>query len=63
MSQRLAHSHAEALTNSIVGAALAQAVLWLFGMALAEAVSLNLTMITVSYLRAFVIRRAFERVG
>ena len=60
MSQRLAHSHAEAITNSIVGAALAQAVLWLFGMPLDEAVALNVTMIIISYLRAFVIRRAFE---
>jgi hypothetical protein len=60
MSQRLAHSHAEALVNAITGLIIAQFVLWLFGISLAEAVFLNVTMIAISYLRAFLIRRAFE---
>jgi hypothetical protein len=54
-------SHAEAVANAVIGAALSQLVLWLFGMQLVEALWLNAVMIGVSYGRAFVLRRVFER--
>lgn len=63
MSQPLQHSNVEAIANSIIGAVLGQLVLWLFGVPITEAVSLNITMIGVSYARAFALRRLFERVG
>jgi hypothetical protein len=61
MSQRVAHSHSEAIANAIIGAGLSQFVLWLFGMPTGEAVWLNAVMIGVSYGRAFLLRRIFER--
>jgi len=61
MSQGVALSHAEAIANSLVGAGLSQLVLWAYGVPLTEAVSLNVTMIGISYGRSFVLRRIFER--
>lgn len=63
MSQRAALSHAEAVSNSIIGAGLSQLVLWLFGIPITEALTLNAIMIGVSYARAFVLRRLFARIG
>jgi phosphate/sulfate permease len=63
MIQRAGHSHAEAIANSLIGAVLAQLVLWIFGLPITEALSLNATMIGVSYARAFALRRLFARLG
>lgn len=63
VTQRMSHSHLEALANAIIGAALAQVVLWLFSIPVVEAISLNAAILGVSYVRAFAIRRWFERMG
>lgn len=63
MTQRVAHSHAEAVVNSIVGAGLSQLVLWVFGVPITEAFTLNAVMIGVSYGRTLVLRRLFTRMG
>ena len=63
MSQRIAHSQVEAVANALIGAAIAQGVLWLYSMPLTEAFSLNAVMIFVSYARAFALRRVFARIG
>ena len=63
MTQCVVHSHIESAANSLIGAALSQSVLWLFGVPIVEALSLNATMIGVSYARAFVLRRVFARIG
>lgn len=57
------HSHMEAVANSLVGAGLAQGVLWMFGIPTVEALSLNVAMIVVSYARSFALRRVFARLG
>jgi hypothetical protein len=62
VNQRVAHSHSEAVANALIGAGLSQLVLWIYGVPLTEALSLNVTMIGVSYGRAFVLRRIFTRV-
>ena len=54
-------AHAEAFAQVAIGAVLAQIVLWLFGVHLAEAVALNGVMLGVSYLRSYAIRRAFSK--
>ena len=63
MSQRLAHSHGEAVANALIGAGLSQLVLWIYGLPLTEALSLNATMIGVSYGRALALRRIFTRLS
>ena len=63
MIQRAGMSHAEAIANSLIGAGLSQLVLWLFAIPITEALSLNATMICVSYARAFALRRMFARFG
>ena len=63
MIQHAGVSHAEAVANSLIGAGLSQLVLWLFSIPITEAVSLNVTMIGVSYARAFALRRMFARFG
>jgi hypothetical protein len=63
MIQRAGMSHAEAFANAVIGAGLSQLVLWLFGVPLTEAITVNAVMIGVSYMRAFAIRRMFERLG
>jgi len=63
MTQRVTHSHAEAVANSVVGAGLSQLVLWVFGVPITEAITLNGVMIGVSYARAFLLRRIFARIG
>jgi len=62
MTQRAAHSHVEAAANSIIGAGLSQLVLWIFGIPITEAITLNAVMIGVSYGRSFVLRRLFTRI-
>jgi hypothetical protein len=55
--------HAEACANAAAGLALAQAVLWAFGMPVEKAIALNAVMLAVSYVRAFVLRLVFARMG
>ena len=54
-------AHAEAFAQVAIGAVLAQIVLWLFGVHLAEAIALNCVMLAVSYVRSYAIRRAFSK--
>jgi hypothetical protein len=63
MIQHAGMSHWESTANAIIGAGLSQLVLWLFAIPITEAVSLNVTMIGVSYARAFALRRMFARFG
>lgn len=49
----------EAAANSIAGIVLAQIVLWAFGLPLLEAITLNVVMIIVSYVRSLVLRMIF----
>jgi hypothetical protein len=53
--------HAEACANAIAGLALAQGVLWAFGLPVGKAITLNVVMLAVSYARAFVLRVVFAR--
>lgn len=59
----LALSHVEAVANAIVGTVIGQIVLWLFGLPITEALWLNITFLGVSYIRAFILRRIFARLG
>jgi hypothetical protein len=61
MTQRASHSHAEALVNMFVGSAMGQAALWAFGMPLGRALTMNLTLLFLSYWRQYFIRRIFNR--
>lgn len=51
----------ESLTQMVIGTALAQIVLALYGVTLEKAIALNLTMIVVSTIRQYVVRRTFRR--
>lgn len=53
--------HYEALANALAGLALAQGVLWAFGMPVGEAIELNAAMLAVSYARSFGLRLLFAR--
>jgi hypothetical protein len=56
-------AHFEAAANSVIGIALAQLVLFAFGVPLHEAAVLNAVMIGVSYARSFVLRVVFDRLA
>lgn len=61
ISQPIRLSHAEAAANAIIGLIISQLILWAWGLPLSQATALNIAFLLVSYLRAYVIRRAFER--
>jgi hypothetical protein len=63
MTQSASHSHAEALVDMFVGSAMGQAALWAFGMPLGRALSMNLTLLFLSYWRQYFIRRIFNRIA
>lgn len=63
MTQYVTHSHAEALTNVVVGSAIGQFTLWVYGMPLLHAVVMNLSLLFLSYWRSFFIRRIFNRIA
>ena len=55
--------HLEAFANAIVGIAIAQILLWLYGIAFSQALSLNIAMFAASYARSFLIRIIFARIS
>jgi hypothetical protein len=54
-------THAEAAANAFAGIILSQLVPACFGVAVTQAVTLNATMVGVSYARAYALRRLFAR--
>ena len=60
MTQSATHSHAEAATNAVAVFVLAQFVLFAFNLPFGESIALNASMLAVSYVRAFIIRRIFD---
>jgi hypothetical protein len=48
MTQPIRHSHLEAVCNAVIGIAIGQIVLWMFGLPVREAVNLNLAMLAAS---------------
>ena len=52
-------AHVETTAQMVFGCILAQAVLWGFGVALTDAIAINICMFFVSYLRTYAIRRVF----
>lgn len=54
-------THVESLANAILGIAIAQLVLWVWGVPLHEAVGLNATLFGISYVRAYALRTIFRR--
>ena len=63
MTRRSRLRHLEAVANAILGIAIAQLVLWLFGVPLSSAIAMNLVMFAASYARALVLRILFARMG
>jgi|GEM_PF-3864390 phosphate/sulfate permease len=63
MSRRTRLRHAEAVSNAILGIALAQLILWLFGIPLSSAISMNIAMFAASYARALLLRILFTRIA
>jgi hypothetical protein len=61
--QSRTRSHAEALANVMIGIPVGQAVLWVCGVPIVEALWLNVVMLGLSYARSYVIRRIFTRIG
>lgn len=63
MSRRSRLRHLEAVSNAILGIAIAQAVLWLFGIPLRSAITMNVVMFGASYARALLLRILFARIS
>ena len=55
-------AHIEAAANTIIGSLIGQIALWAYGLPLMHALSLNATLIALSYVRSYVIRRLFHGV-
>lgn len=61
MSQRWLASHAETLTQNVVGQLLATVILWWYDIPWTEkGWKLQLTFLVVAYLRGYAIRRVFN---
>ena len=54
--------HTEALVQTVVGQALGQFVLWIYGISVREGLAIGATMFVVSYVRVYAIRAFFRRV-
>lgn len=60
MKQEKINSASEALVNTVLGAALNQAILYIAGIPLGMATGLTAVMFVVSYFRAYFVRRIFN---
>ena len=56
-------SHAETLTQNVVGLLISFVLLHAFGIPTTKVLAIQVTFFFTSYLRGYVIRRAFERWG
>ena len=54
-------SHAETLTQNVVGLLIGFIILKFFGLTTSQSVQLQLVFFTTSYLRSYLIRRLFNR--
>lgn len=54
-------AHMEAAANTIIGVVIGQSVLFVFGIPVTEAIPITVIIITLSYIRSFVLRLAFRR--
>ena len=57
------NSHIEALTQNVVGLAIAFLVLHLYGVALNDSVEIQCILFVASYIRSYLIRRFFVEQG
>ena len=60
MNQKWYVSHAEALTQNIVGLLIAFVILKLFGLSTAQSIQIQIVFFFVSYIRSYTIRRIFN---
>ena len=56
-------SHAETLTQNVLGLIISFIILQAFGMTIEQSIQLQLTFFVVSYIRSYLIRRTFERIN
>lgn len=61
MSQKWYVSHAETLTQNVVGLLIGFIILKLWGLTTSESVGLQCIMFVVSYIRSYAIRRYFSK--
>jgi hypothetical protein len=54
-------AHAEAAANTLIGIIIGQGVLFAFGVPVMEAVPITVIIISLSYMRSFVLRLIFRR--
>ena len=51
----------ESAANMVLGIAVSQAVLWAYGMPIGKASAITVTMILLSFVRSYLVRRFFDR--
>lgn len=61
MSQKWYISHAETITQNVVGLLISFVILKLWGMSTTESIGLQAIFFFVSYARSYIIRRIFNR--
>lgn len=61
MSQKWYISHAESMTQNIAGLVIAFIILKLWGMTTSESIGLQCIFFITSYIRSYLIRRAFNK--
>lgn len=54
-------AHVEAAANTFIGVIIGQCVLLIFGIPVTEAIPITVIIITLSYVRSFVLRLVFRR--
>lgn len=62
-SQKWYISHAETLAQNIIGQVIAFLVLHLYGMDVETSLQIQVILFVTSYLRSYLIRRAFNAIG
>lgn len=60
MSQKWYTSHAESLTQNIIGLIVAFIILKLWGMTTSDSIALQAIFFITSYIRSYLVRRAFN---
>lgn len=63
MTQKWYISHAETLTQNVLGLVIAFIILKLFGLSTSQSVQIQAVFFFVSYVRSYLIRRLFVKLG
>lgn len=63
MAQKWYISHAETITQNVLGLIISFIILRIFGMSVNESIQLQSVFFVVSYIRSYLVRRTFDRLN